>query len=325
MRENHCQIRVLLRTTLVCLTLLFVCGRGSGQNVPTGRTTLSISYDHSPYADYLYFLLYRAVGPFPQLSTKVSLTGIPAFKGDTFLPVEVAQGGINSYSDLYKKAESYDERDRLLPILHAGETRFPEFFRYWKNTIEPVELATIAQWKTQDAIWSVVENMEKLERLPIPFTTLNVHVVALNPAGSSMPRPFSIYTTTVVPSLAWVFGHEATHQVLHRLGGVADADYLQLPGGGEALTRVKASGGVDYDIEEAACLLMQAKLSIAGGYTRPDFRTSRTLKASDSPRAKVLVALENDWPQYLANPKLNLAQFLVAETNKALAVPVNEQ
>jgi len=115
-----------------------------------------------------------------------------------------------------------------------------------------------------------------------------------------MPQPFSIYTTTVVPSLAWVFGHEATHQVLHRLRGVADADYLQLPGGAEALARMKASGGVDYDIEEAACDLMQAKLSIAGGYTRPDFLTSARLKMPDSPRKKVLMALEEDRPQWSA-------------------------
>ena len=88
-----------IRALSLIFVVLFMVGSSSGQNALSGRARLVVNYDDSPYADYLYFLLYRVVGPFPDLPSQVPLTGIQVFKGDTFLPVEVAQGGITTYAD----------------------------------------------------------------------------------------------------------------------------------------------------------------------------------------------------------------------------------
>lgn len=125
-----------------------------------------------------------------------------------------------------------------------------------------------------------------------------------------MQGPPTIFSTTDVPGLAWAFGHEGTHMMLEKA-----ADFTHRPGGAEAVRLMTNAGGSEYAVEEALCLLMQAKMSIAVGDTRPDFRTSTTI-ADGNPSKKLLIALERDWPAYLRDRKLDAADFLIQETIK---------
>jgi hypothetical protein len=114
-----------------------------------------------------------------------------------------------------------------------------------------------------------------MERLKFPFSSIKIDLLALDPQGSSMQRPPTIFTTLEVPSLAWAIGHEGTHMMV----GPSGAHWTDRKSSDEAVRLMKASGGSDYDIKEALCLLMQAKMSIAFGATAQDFRNSDGLKA----------------------------------------------
>jgi|HubBroStandDraft_1064217.scaffolds.fasta_scaffold403884_1 hypothetical protein len=96
--------------------------------------------------------------------------------------------------------------------------------------------------------------------------------------------------------------------------GPRGANWTAHKSGDEAMRLMKANGGSDYDVEEALCLLMQAKMSIASGFTAKDFRSSDRLKPS--PRKTLLVALENNWVSYTKSPNINAADWVITETLK---------
>jgi len=62
--------------------------------------------------------------------------------------------------------------------------------------------------------------------------------------------------------------------------GPKAADWENGKNADQARQLMSAHGGSDYDIEEARCLLMQAKLSILSGAMAKDYLTSRDFIAA---------------------------------------------
>ena len=209
---------------------------------------------------------------------------------------------------LYQLATHHDNPARLSDMLKKAEPRYPAFYSFWEQRIGPNEDQTAKAWTKQDSEWNPVAHLEQMERLKFPFSSIKIDLLALDPQGSSMQGPPTIFTTLEVPSLAWAIGHEGTHMMV----GPNAANWTARKRGDEAVRLMKANGGSDYDVEEALCLLMQAKMSIAFGATAKDLRSSDRLKPS--PRKTLLTALENDWESYTKSPNLDAADWLIAET-----------
>jgi hypothetical protein len=274
----------------------------------------TITFTKSPLADFLYYLLYRSTGfnnEYAQLKQAVPLDGIaPIEVNSSFMPQDASDSNVTSYDQLFTLAEKHDNPDLLKSMLRKAEPQFPAFMAYWKAHIAPAEDRAISAARREQRRWPVVAHLESMERLEFPFKTLRYDVFALETQGGSMQGPPTIYSTTDVPGLAWALGHEGTHMMLTK-----GADYTHRPGGAEAVRLMTNAGGSEYAIQEALCLLMQAKMSIAAGDTRPDFRTSTTI-ANGNPSKKLLVALERDWLAYQREKKRNAADWLVQETIK---------
>jgi len=273
-------------------------------------TRITITFAKSPYADFLFYLLYRSTGPYPDLATAVAITDIPPLDGSSFLPEDSITSGVANYAVLYQLATHHDDPARLSDMLKKAEPRYPAFYSFWEQRIGPNEDQTAKAWAKQDSEWNPVAHLEKMERLKFPFSSIKIDLLALDPQGSSMQGPPTIFTTLEVPSLAWAIGHEGTHMMV----GPNGANWTARKSGDEAVRLMKANGGSDYDVEEALCLLMQAKMSIAFGATTKDLRSSDRLRPS--PRKTLLTALENDWESYTKSPNLDAADWLIAETLK---------
>ena len=294
---------------VILLILLRGVGRTSAGTAVDQRVTFT--YVKSPYADFLFYLFYRSTGQFPGLKSDVPLDDIAPLQDDFFLPNDAAASGITTYAELYKLASTYDARVLLTQELQKGEPHYAPFFSFWQKRIAPTEEEAISTWRKQDAEWPPIAHLEQLERLKFPFSSIKIAAVALNPQANSMQGPPTIFTSIQVPSLAWTIGHEGTHMML----GPRGADWKKRKHGDEAIRLVIANGGSDYGVEEALCLLMQAKLSIAYGETPKDYLSSRDFTEPSS-RRTLLLALERDWPSYLTSPDTNIADFLIAETIK---------
>jgi hypothetical protein len=281
---------------------------------PAKRPAAEITFAKSPFTDFLYYLLYRSTGfngEYAQLKQAVPLKGIaPIEANSSFMPQDASDSNVTSYDQLYALTEKHDNPDLLKSMLRKAEPQFPAFMAYWKAHIAPAEDRAISAARKEQNRWDVIAHLESMERLKFPFKTLRYDVFALETQGGSMQGPPTIYSTTDVPGLAWGVGHEGTHMMMTK-----GADYTHRPGGAEAVRLMTNAGGSEYAIQEALCLLMQAKMSIAVGDTRPDFRTSTTI-ADDNPSKKLLVALERDWPAYQRDKKLKAAEWLIQETNK---------
>jgi len=285
---------------------------------PMERSSQSFSFTYatSPFADYLFYLLYHSTGSFPQLRSSVPLDGIAPFSdgiapfsADSFLPQDAIISHVTTYSQLYKLAESHDNPEALKALLKRGEPSYPAFLAFWRTHIGLEEDQVIAAWQRQESDWPPVAHLEELERLKFPFSSIQVDVLALDPQGSSTQGPPTIFTTTQVPSLAWAVGHEGSHMMLE----VNGANWTSRPGAKEAIQLIRAQGGSEYDVEVALCLPMQAKLSYAAGRTEADYRSSYAV-SGNSPRKILLLTLERDWPHYLSDRKSNIADFLIRET-----------
>lgn len=287
-----------------------VAPNSGGRALRRQPTAVTFTYAKSPFTDYLFYLLYRSTNDYPQLKSAVPLDGIAPFNGDSFLPQDATLSNVTRYDQLYALAEKHDHPDALKALLRQGEPHFAAFMAFWQAHIAPDEDRTISRWRKEERRWPPVAHLEAMERLKFPFTTMRMDVFALMPQGGSMQSPPTIFTTSDVDSLAWVIGHEGTHMMLEKA-----ADWTHRPRAAEASRLMRGAGGSDYAIEEALCLLMQAKMSIAAGLTRPDFLTSRTM-ADSNPSKKLLLALERDWPDYLRDKSLNAADFLIDETIK---------
>ena len=275
---------------------------------------VTVTYGKSPFTDFLYYLLYRSIGfngDYPQLKHVVPLDGIaPIEVNSSFMPQDASLSNVTTYDQLYALAEKHDNPKLLKSMLHKAEPEFPAFMTFWKAHLAPDEDHAIATARKEDRRWHVVAHLERMERLKFPFETLRYDVFALETQGGSMQGPPVIFSTTDVPDLAWAIGHEGTHMMLEKA-----ADFTHRPGGAEAVRLMTQAGGSEYAVEEALCLLIQAKMSIAAGKTKPDFLTSNTI-ADSNPSKKLLIALEHDWPTYLQDKKLDAANWLIEETIK---------
>jgi hypothetical protein len=275
---------------------------------------VTITYAKSPFTDFLYYLLYRSTGfnsEYAQLKQAVPLQGIaPIEVNSSFMPQDATDSNVTSYNQLYALAEKHDNPELLKSMLRKAEPQFPAFLAYWKAHIAPAEEHAISAARKEQRRWPIVTHLEAMERLEFPFKTIRYDVFALETQGGSKQGPATIYSTPDVPDLAWAIGHEGTHMILEKT-----ADLPHRPGATDAIALMTKAGGSEYAIEEALCLLVQAKMSIAAGATRPDFRTSVTI-ADGNPSKKLLIALERDWPAYLRDKKLNAADWLIHETIK---------
>jgi hypothetical protein len=248
------------RCILLVTALVVLCNAniGSTQGAPSATVIkpVEITYAKSPYSDFLFYLFYRSTGMFPELKAAVPLDDLPVLDDGSFLPDDAGASAVTSYAELYRLAATYDDHLRLNDLLKRGEVHYGKFYSYWKEYIAPREDETISAWKRQEAKWPPVPHLEQIERFKFPFASIRIEVIALDPQGSSMQGPPAIFTTVQVPSLAWAIGHEGTHMML----GPKGADWTKRKNGDEAVRLMTKNGGGAYDVEEALCILMQAKL-----------------------------------------------------------------
>jgi hypothetical protein len=283
---------------------------------------VTLRFVHSPYADYLFYLLYRNSNEFSSISKVLPLDNVETVQGLISLPEDMASANIKYYKEIYPFLEDYrrppgrivlkpkpkilgygssmPSYDRLVSIIHEGEKTYPTFFEFWQKEIKPAEMKTIATWKQQEVQCNPMMRLQELERLRFPFPSLDVGAIAFHFAGSGNYSPAGVYTRLFTnPNLPWVLGHEATHLQVDKYIG---HNWTNHPMAAEAIAAVQKRGGKPEDIEESLCLFMQVTLSQECGNTSKARRISDQL--NDSPlKQKICKALENEWSDYLVNPQ----------------------
>lgn len=318
-----------------------VC-HGADLSQPVAPRNVEVHFVKSPFADYLFYLLYRQTGRFTELERAVPLGDIPTLDELISLPEVAASAQIQSYSELqslvlpYRDAHhrvspirvgdavhyrilAYSDKlpsyEKLSRIIALGENDYPKFAVFWKERIAAEEDKQIAAWREQLATEQPFNQLQLLARLRFPSPTVDIAAIALHGSGSANTYPEGIYTTLFTkPNLAWTIGHEGTHLLVDEYGGL---NWVSRPQARDAINLVVARGGDASDIEEALCLLMQVKLSQASGQTPREFRLSSKF-TTPSVKRGILVALENGWPSYQADSKEDLIDFLLTETIRAM-------
>lgn len=314
--------------------------------MPKGREhSVDVRFLSSPYADYLFYLLYHSTGRFPQLETAVPLGEIPKLDQLISLPEQAASGQIKTYRELYPMVQQYrgitqavvpisrgqakyfrklvysedlPSYQQLNDIVHSGEVTYPRFQQLWAQAIAPVEQQQIEVWKQQLSECGPMDKLQELERLPFPFSKLDVAAIALHLAGSGNTYPAGVYTgLSKKPNLAWAIGHEATHLMVDRYAG---HNWTAYPLANHAIELVKQNGGAASDIEESLSLFMQVKLSQTCGYTASSRRMSDNFPA-DEPTGAILRALESGWDDYQADPSEDIIDFMIHRTIFAFSSP----
>ena len=311
-----------------------------GQNHP-----VEVRFVKSPYADYLFYLLYRSTGQFPQLESAVPLGKIASLDELISLPEQAASGQVKTYGELYPLLEQYrgatakvvamsegpnkhfrklaygDELPtykQLDEIVHQGEASYRPFQRFWEQNIAPAEQQEIDLWKHQLDECDPLNKLQKMERLAFPFSTLDVASIALHLSGSGNTYPAGVYTTVFKkPNLAWVVGHEATHLMVDQYAG---HNWRAYPLADGAITLVVHHGGTANDIEESLALFMQVKVSQACGYTEASRRMSDKFPA-DTATGAILRSLESGWDGYQANHTQDVIDYLLQQTMAAFPQP----
>jgi len=137
-----------------------------------------------------------------------------------------------------------------------------------------------------------------------------------HPSGSGNYSPPAIFSSLFdKPNLPWFLGHEGSHLIWSEAVGTP----LATQPGAQAAVALAQSRKVD--LEETMCLCMQVKTSIACGLSKPDRRISDNV--SDPSQKRLLVAMEDDWPAYLAHPDRwpNLQRYVIDKAMTALAAP----
>jgi hypothetical protein len=291
---------------LVAVLMLIVGAVHASPSTDATRTAPTLEFVASPYADFLFYLLHRDNANFPDLRASVPLDDVKELNTGAFLPAYAMVSDIRSYADLYRLAYTYDNSAALVAALKQGESHFPAFMAYWRRNVEPREQETIAAWKAEEAKARNVERLEGLTRLRFPYSTVKVAVIALGPLGGNMQNPPIMFATMKDASLPAVVGYDGTHMML---SGHAD-DWKKRHKASQAINLIYAHGGTAYDIEEALCLLMQAKLpatyGTGAGQSPADI--------GDTPRRVLLRAMERDWDRYRADPSMNATDFAIDET-----------
>jgi len=343
MMDGESRMRVSIGVVIwiaVVVALTVVPGHTAHATTPRN---VQVRLLKSPFADYLVYLLYRGTGrgQFKAVEQAVPLGDIPTLSELISLPGVAASARIRTYSQLHTLLEPYrrasnrivEVKDRgiirfsilgysaalpsfddLSRIVALGEASYPKFARFWDQTIAPAEDKKIAEWREQLVSTKPFDKLQRLARLRFPADSIDIVAIALHGAGSANSHPAAIYTGISVRNVAWAIGHEGTHLLVDKYAG---QDWTARARSAEAIRSVEARGGNDYDIEEALCLLMQAKLSQAAGLTPSDFRVSTNFTEVSAKR-DILVALEDGWQEYQQSAAGDLIDFLLTQTIQAM-------
>jgi hypothetical protein len=304
---------------------------------------VEVRFVKSPYADYLFYLLYRSTRQFPQLETALPLGKIPSLDQLISLPEQAASAQIKSYAELYPLVKQYrrlktgvvpvsegrgkgfrklvysDEMppyQELNEIVHQGKASYPLFQQFWEQNIAPAEQQQIDVWKHQLIECDPLKKLQEMERLSFPFSKLDVGAIALHLSGSGNTDPAGVYTVLLKkPNLAWVLGHEATHLMVDQYAG---HHWHLNPLADQAIALVKQHGGAATDIEESLALFMQVKVPQACGYTEASRHMSDKFPANTTTGA-ILRSLESGWDDYQANHSQDIIDYLLRRTIAAFA------
>jgi len=287
---------------------------------PVKIKKVKVKFVYSPYADFLYYLFYHNERWFP-LDSIVPIDSLITIKSLITLPELAAISDIKRYNDLFKLLDFYKDTsanlhpmlvnhdtmpipyDTIRYLLKEGERYFPAFLSYWKANIKPLEEKLISEWKNQLGTCELFKRFQELERLPFPYDSINVGCIALHLSGSAIPYPPGLFSMifdkeATAPDLAWIVGHEGTHLVVGKYGGV---DWENHPLARKAIKLVVKNGGSKHDIEETLCLFMQLKFSQECGFTDKDLKMSEYL---DNPvMKKICRGLEDNWKDYKTHPE----------------------
>jgi hypothetical protein len=327
---------------LLVLSLFTPTCQDTKVSEPVKPRKVEVRFVKSPFADYLFYLLYRNTGHFAELEQAVPLGDIPILDELISLPEVAASTEIHSYPELqslvlpYRDAQErvaamreggithyrilvYSEKlpsyEKLSRILVLGEAAYPKFALFWEAKIAPEEDKQIAAWREQLTTEQPFDQLQRLARLRFPSPSVDVAAIALQKSGSANTYPEGIYTSLLAkPNLSWTVGHEGTHLLVDEFGGL---NWISRPQADQAIKLAEARGGDASDIEEALCLLMQVKLSQASGETPSEFRLSTKLKDPSVTR-DILVALENAWRDYQSDSKQDLIDFVLAQTIRTM-------
>ena len=308
------------------------------QTARAQKRTVEVRFVQSSYADFLFYLLYRSTGQFSALVTDVPMGKIPTLDSLISLPEQAASARIGNYRQLYPLVRRYkgittgivpvseagrqhfrklvysDELPsfgQLDDIVHQGEAVYPVFRNFWAKEIAPAERQQIDVWKQQLSECAPLEKLQELERLPFPFSTLDVGAIALHLSGSGNTYPVGVYAVLFKKvDLAWLIGHEATHLIVDRYAGHKWRSYPQAD---RAIVLVTQHGGDANDIEESLALFMQVKLSQACGYTVATRRMSDNFP-ENTPTGAILRSLEGGWVDYQANHTQDIIQYMLHQT-----------
>jgi hypothetical protein len=292
------------------------CHRVQLANPNAGIRPVELRFVHSPYADYLFYLLYRDTTRASGLAS-VPLDSVPTLNTLVALPEIVASQHVDTYRQILPLVELYRgvttrivatpapriltygnvpaSYDSLRAIVFAGEAGYPTFAGIWRRQMEPEELRNIAVWRAQEASCHPMDSLQVLTRLSFPSPTLDVASIYMHFSGSGNYTPMGVYSRTFdKPNLAFTLGHEAMHLLVNPMTA---HDWRKYPAAARTVALGRAAGLNTDDLDELLALFMQVKLPQACGTTSASRRISDAFRA-DSVRHKVLVILEDNWSEY---------------------------
>jgi len=296
-----------------------------------------LAFGSNMLADYLHVLLYRLPhDDYPPFAPP-GFDKVPTVDALVAVPEVVASAGLRSYGQLHPfvrrafaalpvkrvmhpvpRILSYSEHPpalaQVLNVIDAGASYFPAFRIYWDQHVRSKVESQIAGWRDQDAHFHPLQVLTGFQRLPLRARRLLVFAMPFHPSGSGNYSPPAIFSSLFdKPNLPWFLGHEGSHLIWSEAVGTPLATQ---PGAQAALSLALAH---KLDLEETMCLCMQVKTSIACGLSKPDRRISDNV--SDPSQKRLLVAMEDDWPAYLAHPERwpNLQRYVIDKAMMALA------
>ncbi|MGM0464668.1 MAG: hypothetical protein ACQEQW_08415 [Bacteroidota bacterium] len=319
----------------VILVIISPAAKGGAIERDPSLTRPEVELIKSPLGDYLYFLLcrkpHRAV---PDLDSLLGIRGIPRMRVLIALPEIVTSYRIDNYSDIYRVIDSYYGGDSLSSLnkdkrisyssvvppareieelVRKGEESWPDFMKYWKQYIEPLEDQQIEVWEKQLRENDVMGNYAELTKIHLKSSRLEIAAMAFHLSGSCNFNPHGIYTSLFTrPNLPWVIGHEGTHILLSEF----EAGWMSDPRVAALEQKVAGAGYRIYDLEEAVCLFMQAALARKCGTVPPDYYMHTRIQ--DEFMGSYIQNLEEGLDPYLKDDSMNIVDYMITTAEKTL-------
>jgi len=322
---------------LLFMILVTVCPAVKSNAIKHDPTEIGpeIEFIKTPLGDYLYFLLcrkpHKAV---PGLDSLLGIKDIPRMRVLIALPEIIAACRIDNYNDVYRVIDSYYGGDSLnslnrgkrisyssiVPpaeeieeLVRKGEEAWPEFLKYWKQYIEPLEDQQIDAWEKQLRETDIMRKYAELTKLSFKIPSLEVAAMAFHLSGSCNFNPHGVYTSLFnKPNLPWALGHETTHILL----SVYESDWKSDPRViGLEPGLIKAGYGLN-DLEEAVCLFMQAALARQCGTVANDYFMHK--KIQDEFMGAYIKNLEEGLDVYLMDDSMDIVDYMIATAETTL-------